>query len=151
MSMSEKSYQNKAVLDLLGEIYKSEISGVNRYLHYSFMIMGYNRIPIQNWFRDNAKEAMDHAIEIGEKITSLGGHPPMISAKVDETNLHTIQQLLEESLKFEEEAIISYKKLVLLATDLGDFALEEMARAFVKAEVEHADEVRKMLKKPEST
>ena len=150
MSTTEKTYQNKQVLELLGDIYKAEISGVNRYLHYSFMIMGYNRIPIQAWFRDNAKEAMDHAIEIGEKMTSLGGHPPMVAAKVEETNLHNIQQLLEESLKFEEEAIVSYKKLVNVAAELGDIALEEMARTFVKTEIEHADEVRKMMRKPEN-
>ena len=150
MSMSEKTYQNKQVLDLLGDIYKAEISGVNRYLHYSFMIMGYNRIPIQAWFRDNAKEAMDHAVQVGEKITSLGGHPPMVAAKVEESNSHTIQALLEESLKFEEEAIVKYKQLVGVATDLGDYALEEMARSFVRTEIEHADEVRKMLRKPEN-
>lgn len=150
MSMSEKSYQNKQVLDLLAEIYQAEMAGVNRYLHYSFMIMGYNRIPIQAWFRSNAREALDHATEVGEKITSLGGHPPMVGAKVQEHNLHSIQQLLEESLKFEEEAILAYKKLVHLASDLGDIALEEMARTFVKSEVEHADEVRKMLRKPEN-
>lgn len=149
MSTSEKSYQNKKVLDLLSDIYKAEIAGVNRYLHYSFMIMGYNRIPIQAWFRANAKEAMDHAIQVGEKITSLGGHPPMVAAKVEEHNLHTVQQLLEESLKFEEEAIASYKKLVDVSTELGDYALEEMARSFVRTEVEHADEVRKMMRKPE--
>lgn len=150
MSMSEKTYQNKQVLDLLGDIYKAEIAGVNRYLHYSFMIMGYNRIPIQAWFRDNAKEAMDHAVQVGEKITSLGGHPPMVAAKVEESNSHTIQALLEESLKFEEEAIVKYKQLVGVATDLGDYALEEMARSFVRTEIEHADEVRKMLRKPEN-
>ncbi len=149
MSMSEKTYQNKQVLDLLAEIYQMEMAGVNRYLHYSFMIMGYNRIPIQAWFRANSRESMDHATEIGEKITSLGGHPPLGSSKIQEHNLHNVQQLLEESLKFEEEAILSYKKLVHLAADLGDIALEEMARTFVRSEVEHADEVRKMLRKPE--
>jgi bacterioferritin len=151
MSTNEKTYQNATVLDLLGDIYKSEISGINRYLHYSFMIMGYNRIPIQAWFRDNAKEAMDHAVIVGEKMTSLGGHPPMVAAKVEESNMHSVQQLLEESLKFEEQAIVSYKKLVQVATDLGDYALEEMARSFVRVEVEHADEVRKMMRKPENT
>lgn len=150
MSTHEKSYQNKSVLSLLGDIYKSEMSGINRYLHYSFMIVGYNRIPIQAWFRDNAKEAMDHATTVGEKITSLGGHPPVASATIVETNLHTVQQLLEESLKFEEEAIVMYKKLVSMATELGDVALEEMARDFVRQEVEHADEVRKMMRKPEA-
>lgn len=149
MSKNEKTYQNKEVLELLATIYKAEMAGLNRYLHYSFMIMGYNRIPIQSWFRSNAKEAMDHATVIGEKLTSLGGHPPMVAAKVEESNLHTVQQLLEESLKFEEEAILHYKNLVKVASDLGDIALEELARGFVKAEVEHADEVRKMMRKPD--
>jgi hypothetical protein len=39
---------------------------------------------------------------------------------------------------------------VKTATELGDIALEEMARSFVRAEIEHADEVRKMLRKPEN-
>lgn len=150
MSTNEKSYQNKEVLDCLGEIYRAEVAGINRYLHYSFMIMGYNRIPIQKWFRENAQEAMDHATEVGEKITSLGGHPPMVAANIEETNVHSIQQLLEESLKFEQEAIVLYKKLVKLATSVEDIALEEMARDFVKTEIEHADEVRKMLRKPDT-
>ncbi len=149
MSLSEKSYQNPQVLTLLGKIYQEEMAGVTRYLHYSFMIMGHNRIPIQKWFRDNASEAMAHAVEIGEKITSLGGHPPMIAASVQEMNVHTVQQLLEESLNFELKAIELYKELVLVATEIQDIALEEMARAFVKNEVEHADEVRKMMRKPD--
>ncbi len=150
MSIDEKTYQNKNVIQLLGEIYKSEMAGINRYLHYSFMVMGHNRIPIQKWFRANAQESMDHATIVGEKITSLGGHPPVISAQVDEENLHTVQQLLEESLRFELEAIGHYKKLAALAADLGDIALEEFARELVRAEVEHADEVRKMLRKPDT-
>ena len=150
MSINEKSYRNDSVIELLGEIYKLEMAGIHRYLHYSFMVMGYNRIPIQKWFRANATEAMDHATIVGEKITSLGGHPPMYSATVEEGNIHQIETLLEESLKFEMEAITQYKNLVSLATELGDIALEEMAREFVKNEIEHVDEVRKMLRKPDS-
>ena len=150
MSTNQKTYQNKEVLDLLGQIYQIESAGINRYLHYSFMIMGYNRIPIQKWFRENATEAMTHSIEIGEKITSLGGHPPLTSIPVKENNSHTILQLLEESLGFEEEAVSLYTKLAKLAESLGDVALEEMARGFVQAETEHVDEVRKMLRSPDA-
>ncbi|MBI2605545.1 MAG: bacterioferritin [Deltaproteobacteria bacterium] len=135
---------NNAVMECLNKIFLAEISGIIRYLHYSFMIMGHNRIPIQKWLRDRATESMDHATTIGEKITSLGGHPPVIAAKVEETNVHTVDQILKESLKFEEEALNFYKDLVKLAGD--DVALEELARAFVRAETEHLDEVRKMLR-----
>ena len=145
----EKSYQNQEILSLLGKIYQCEIAGVNRYLHYSFMIMGYNRIPIQKWFREQAQEAIQHATLIGEKITSLGGHPPILSSQVKEGPNHSIKQLLEESLYFEEEAIQLYKDLVHLSVKYEDMALEEMARSFIQEEVEHADAIRKMLIKPE--
>lgn len=149
MGEQEKSYKNQQVIDLLGKIYQEEMAGITRYLHYSFMIMGHNRIPIQKWFRENANEGMAHATLIGEKITSLGGHPPMVAAKAEENHNHTVQQLLEESLTFEEQTLVLYKELVKLAEDLDDIALEELAREQVRTEVEHADEVKKMLRSPD--
>ena len=150
MSVNEKSYRNEKVLDLLGRIYQEEMEGITRYLHYSFMIMGHNRIPIQEWFRSNASESMDHAIVIGEKITSLGGHPPILANRASESNVHTVQQLLEESLGFEKNTLNLYKELVKVAEEVEDIALEEMARGQVKVETEHSDEVRKMLRKADS-
>ena len=138
---------NSEVMECLHAIFQAETSGIIRYLHYSFMIMGHNRIPIQKWFRDNALENMQHAIEVGEKITSLGGHPPVVSAEVEESNLHTVDQLLNEGLKHEERGLNLYKRLVVLAAD--DVALEEMARQFVRSETEHLDEIKKMLRKPQ--
>ncbi len=148
MSINEKSYKNQQVLDLLNEIYQTELKGVNQYLHFSFMIMGYHRIPIQKWFRDNATESMTHATEIGEKITSLGGHPAIGTPAIHESNDHSTITLLEESLAHEEKAVVLYKKLAELAESLGDIALEELARTYVQSEVEHVDEIRKMMIKP---
>ena len=145
--MATKEIRRDDVIECLHAIFKAEMSGIVRYLHYSFMIMGHNRIPIQKWFRDQALENMQHAVVIGEKITSLGGHPPVLSADVEESNLHTVDQILNESLKSEERGLLLYKKLVQLAAD--DIALEELARQMVRQETEHLDEVRKMLRKPQ--
>src|SRR5690242_21924299 len=101
----------KETMECLEHIFQAEMAGIIRYLHYSFMIMGHNRIPIQKWFRVQAQESMAHATAIGEKITSLGGHPPVVSARVEETNVHSVDQILEESLRFEEETLSLYKKL----------------------------------------
>lgn len=131
---------------LLNQIFQAEMAGIIRYMHYSFMIMGHNRIPIQAWFRTNATESMTHAVTIGEKITSLGGHPPLIAAKVDEYEVHTVDQLLKETAKFEEEALSLYKKLAKQAAQDDDIALEEMAREFVRLETEDLDEVYKMIR-----
>src|ERR1700749_183169 len=125
MGFDEKKPANAEVMECLVQIFQSETAGMIRYLHYSFMIMGHNRIPIQNWFRSQAQESITHATVIGEKITSLGGHPPVVSAKVEESNIHSVDQILKESMGFEEETLNLYKKLVRISGD--DIALEEMA------------------------
>ena len=135
---------HKKKLDILNEIFQAEMAGIIRYLHYSFMIMGHNRIPIQKWFRDKAQESTSHALAIGEKITSYGGHPPVVSATVNETKGHSVHTILEESLEFEIEALNLYKQLVKAAGD--DIALEELAREMVKIETDDTDEVLKMLR-----
>lgn len=135
-------------LATLQKVFACEMAGIVRYLHYSLMIMGHNRIPIQKWFREQANEAMKHSIIIGEKITSLGGHPEAVTASVKETNVHTIDGMLRESLEFEAEALAHYRELVKIAESAGDVALEELAREFVRVEQEHHDEVNKMLRSP---
>jgi bacterioferritin len=139
---------NKKILDCLNKIFQSEMAGVVRYLHYSFMIMGHNRIPIQKWFRDQAQESTQHTIEVGELITSYGGHPPMVTAKVEESNKHGVDQILKESLSFEKDTLDLYKELAKIAVEAEDIALEEFARGQVLAETNHIHEVQKMLIKP---
>ncbi|HKY62484.1 MAG TPA: ferritin-like domain-containing protein [bacterium] len=136
---------DKKILDCLNKIFRKEMAGIHRYLHYSFMIMGHNRIPIQKWFRDKANENMLHAVVIGEKITALGGHPSLESAAVPETKSHLIDDILKESYDFEKDALQDYVELVKLSAD--DIALDEMAREFVRQETEHLEEVAKMIRK----
>jgi bacterioferritin len=136
---------NGEVLTTLGAIFQLEMAGVMRYMHYSFMIMGHNRIPIQAWFRAQATESMEHAIILGEKITAMGGHPPLVSEAVQDTTSHKVEEILKESLEFEKRALEKYKHLVRIAGD--DIAIEEMARTFVRTETEHIEEVQKMLRK----
>jgi bacterioferritin len=139
---------SKKAIDCLSKIFQAEMAGIVRYLHYSFMIMGHNRIPIQKWFRDQAQESTAHSIAVGEWITSYGGHPPMISAKIEESNKHGVDQILKESLSFEKETLALYKELVIIATESEDIALEEFARGQVMDETNHIHEVQKMLVKP---
>ncbi len=137
---------NKKVVDCLSKIFQAEMAGIVRYLHYSFMIMGHNRIPIQKWFRDQASESTAHTVAVGELITAYGGHPPVLADKMVESGKHGVDHILKESLHFEEETLALYKELVSIAGD--DIALEEFARGQVLAETNHIFEVKKMLIKP---
>ena len=134
---------NQEVLKRLNQILEWEVSGVPRYLHYSLMITGPNRIPIVKWFRDQALESFNHATIIGEKITALGGHPSIKVNEPPERNRHAVLEILEESLEFEREGLRKYQELLPFCEK--DVALEELVRQFIREETEHIEEVLKML------
>src|SRR5205807_5816999 len=69
--------QTPKVVAILNRILELELAGLVRYLHYSFMIFGHNRIPIVAWLRAQADEAQAHSVQAGEHITNLGGHPSL--------------------------------------------------------------------------
>ena len=126
----------------LDKILEGELSGVVRYLHYSFMVFGPNRIPITKWFRDHALEGFNHAVIIGEKITALGGHPSIKVQPVPETNKHNVLEILKEGMAFEKASLSQY--LGLLSEVEGDVSLEELIRQLIREETEHIEEVEKM-------
>jgi bacterioferritin len=143
MSLSKNPAAKSELINKLNEILELELAGVARYLHYSLMIRGSGRIPITKFFKEQAIESFNHASIIGEKITALGGHPSLKAQPVKETNEHSTQALLKESLEAERSGLEMYKKLVPLTE--GDIALEEMVRGFVALEQSHIEEVEKML------
>lgn len=130
------------IMELLNKILEAELSGVVRYLHYSFMIFGANRIPITKWFRDHATEGFTHATLIGEKITALGGHPSVKVKPVPETNKHNVMDILREALEYEREALGLYYQLLKLCGD--NIPLEELARGMIQDENAHVEEMEKM-------
>ena len=63
------------VVATLNRLLEAELAGVVRYTHYSFLVFGYGRIPIVSWLRAQADEALVHAQQVGEWITTLGAYP----------------------------------------------------------------------------
>jgi bacterioferritin len=133
-----------AVIGQLNKILQLELAGVSRYLHYSFLVFGPNRIPIVSFFREQANEGIQHAIMMGEKITAFGGHPTIVVQNPPEPPKHDVRTLLAESLEFERGGLQEYKNLLKMVGD--DVALEELVRGQIRAETEHCEEVEKMLR-----
>lgn len=140
-------YDKKKVIDSLNRILEAELAGAIRYTHYSFMIYGYNRIPIVSWLREQATESMAHAQQAGEIITSLGEHPSLGIGHLLETQKHDVGDILREALENERSAIQLYKDLLALVEGKSVF-LEEYARQMVYQEELHSFEVDKMLRRP---
>lgn len=133
------------VINTLNNILELELAGVVRNTHYSLMVFGRNRIPIVAWFRDEATESLVHAAQAGEYITSLGGHPSLKIGHLLETHQHDIDAMLNEAVEHEKEGIELYRAL-LGQVEGHDIRLEEYARTMIRTEIEHLDEIDKMLR-----
>ena len=64
---------------------------------------------------------------------------------IEENHNHSVQQILEESLEHEENAVSLYRELLTEVADKS-IMLEEYARGQIGQEEQHALEIRKMLK-----
>jgi bacterioferritin len=135
------------VLKVLNKILEAELAGVVRYMHYSLMIYGYNRIPIVSWLRGQANESMTHAQEAGELITHFGGHPSLGIGHLLESHKHDVGDILKESLEHEKETVGYYYELLKLVEGKS-VLLEEYALKMISAEELHMGDVDKMLRKP---
>ena len=135
------------VIGVLNRILESELAGVVRYTHYSFLVFGFGRIPIVSWLRAQADESLLHAQQTGEWITALGAHPSLAIGPLLDSHQHDIGSILRESLEAETQALTLDRELLKLVTDRS-IALEEFAREMIHAEELHAAEVDKMLRKP---
>ena len=143
--MADSEIDTNQVCDILNEIMEYELAGVVRYTHSSMMVSGPYRLPIVTFLKEQATESLLHAQLAGEKIAGLDGHPSQKIARIEETNRHTIKDILEESLQHELHALNLYKKL-LTAVENKSVYLEEYARSQIGEEEQHSLELKIMLK-----
>ena len=135
----------KNIVETLSKIFDLELAGVVRYTHYALMIFGSNRLPLIEFFRNQARESLLHADLAGEHITGLGGHPPLNTNNIKETHKHSVKDILEETLEHERTAIKVYYELLDLVNNKSVY-LEEYARSMIGQEELHALEIKKMMK-----
>ena len=69
-------------------------------------------MPLVDFFRNQVKESLTHADLVGEHITGLGGHPPIIPFNIKEPNRHDIKEILQETLDHEKKTISIYYSLL---------------------------------------
>ena len=135
---------HKKVLKSLNNILELELAGVVKYTHYAFMVQGPYRLSVVEWLRAQAQESLMHAEAVGEHITSLGEHPTLKISDLLETHKHSTEDILNECLEHEREAIKAYYNLLKNVQD-GSIMLEQFARSQIAAEEMHEAELRKML------
>ena len=83
-------------------------------------------------------------------MTSLGGHPSLQIGPLLETQKHSTDAILEESIEHEILGVKKYRELLDLVQD-KDVRLEEYARTMIMDEENHRSEIEKMLRRPGET
>jgi bacterioferritin len=139
--------QTEETIVILNRILELELAGVVRYLHYSFMIFGHNRIPIRKWLQEQSDEGRGHAVLAGEYITTLGGHPSLKIGELLETHKHSVDDILKEAREHEAVGLAQYRKLLAMVAGKS-VMLEEYARTQIATEEQHLAEIGKMLRRP---
>jgi bacterioferritin len=134
---------NKTVV-VLNSILEQELAGVVRYTHFALIVAGPNRIPIVDFMKAQANESLLHAQQVGELLTGLEGNPSFQIAPI-KTHPSSIEALLTESLKHEQNAVRLYREL-LDTVENASIYLEEFARSMIGQEELHQIELKKMLR-----
>lgn len=140
-----KDLNSEKTIEILNKIMEFELAGVVRYTHYSLMVTGPNRIPIVQFFQEQATESLTHAQQVGEILTGLEGHPSQKIAPIEETYKHDLEAILTESMNHEKKALDLYKVLLDVVEDASVY-LEEFARGMIGQEELHNIEIKKMLR-----
>ena len=133
------------VLASLNKILELELAGVVKYTHYAFMVQGPYRLTVVEWLRSQAQESLTHAEAVGEHITSLGEHPTLKISDLLETHKHSTEDILNECLQHEKEAVKAYYELMNNVSS-ESIMLEEFARTQIALEEMHESELKKMLR-----
>ncbi len=133
------------LIKALNEDLEKEMAGIVRYLHHSFIVFGPNRGPLVQIFRTQANESMTHAIQLGEKITALGGHPTVKVEQVFEPGYQSIEDMLSEDLKAERTQLDLYTKQL---KEFGDdnLPMKLMLEQIIIDETAHVEEIEKYLR-----
>jgi len=133
-------------IKVMNEIVELELAGAVRYTQYSLMVFGHARIPIVSWMREQAAEALAHAIAVGEEVTSLGARVSLGIGELVGTHHDSVDEMMQEMLLHERHGVELYTRL-LEFTEGRSVSLEELARTTIRAEELHIAEIEKMLRR----
>ena len=138
------------VLRLLNEALATEIICTLRYKRHYYMAQGIHAESVASEFLEHAQEEQQHADQIAERITQLGGAPDF-SPDGLATRSHaeyveggTLEEMIREDLVAERIAIDSYREMISYFGQEDPTSRRLMEEILAKEE-EHADDMAKLL------
>ncbi len=140
------SANRNAVLKMLNEALATELVCVLRYKRHYFMANGIHAQPVADEFQEHAMQEQEHADQIADRITQLGGEPNfnpegLLSRSHSEYVAGTsLIDMIREDLVAERIAIDSYREMVQYIGN-DDPTTRRMLEQILAVEEEHANDL----------
>jgi bacterioferritin len=131
--------------ELLNKAIAREIQVSIQYMWQHVLAVGIKGAAIEEIFKKIAITEMKHAETIAERLNYLGGRP---TTKPDPIFVgDSLEDMIKNDVKAEEEAITLYKQTIKVAADENDTTTRVMFEEILEAEEEHHDVFTKLLEK----
>jgi bacterioferritin len=135
----------KKLVDLLNMDLELEYSAAIQYINHAAVMTGAAYGDIIKELKIHANEEVQHAMILADQIDYLGGAPSVNIGKIRTSKDN--DEMLQEDLDGEEDAIKRYKLRIEQAEQLKEFALAQQLRNILATEQEHAMDLRQALGK----
>jgi bacterioferritin len=135
--MSEK------LKELLNKGIAREIQVSVQYMWQHVLATGIKAAAIEDLFKEIAITEMKHAEAVAERLAYLGGIP---TTKPDPIFVGgTLEEMIRNDVKAEEEAIALYKQTIKVAEEERDITTRRLFEEILGQEEEHHDTFSKLL------
>ncbi|NNE65805.1 MAG: ferritin [Pyrinomonadaceae bacterium] len=118
-----------------------ELTGMIQYSQHSFLVTGTEREVYRGFFREQADEAREHALFLGDKIVALGGLPTVEPAMIRQTV--ELKEMLVQALRLERDAFAAYVEAWKSCGE-EDLATKFWLEEQIAAEQLHIEELEKL-------
>ena len=135
---------NKNVLDVLNQVLRKELTGINQYFLHAKMCKNWGYQRLYKVAREESIEEMKHADTIMERILFLEGTPNVSS--YDKIMVgSTVKQQLENDLGLEMAALAVLRPGIKTCLEASDDASRELLEHILADEEKHVDWIESQL------
>lgn len=135
----------KKLIELLNKDLELEYSAAIQYINHAAVMTGAAYGDIIKELKIHANEEIQHAMILADQIDYLEGQPSVEVGPIHVSKVN--EQMLEQDLDGEEDAIRRYKVRIEQAEQLKEFALAQQLRTILAVEQEHAMDLKQALGK----
>ena len=133
------------LIDLLNADLELEYAAAIQYINHSAVMTGAAYGDIIKELKIHANEEIQHAMILADQIDYLGAAPTVNIGGILTSS--TNEDMLQQDLGGQEDAIVRYKMRIEQAEQIKEFALAQQLRNILSVEQEHAMDLKQALGK----